>query len=203
MPRVLTDAEIDDFRDRLCEAATRLFAERGIEGFTMRQLATELGVSPMTPYRYFKDKEAILMAVRIRAFNRFSEALEAGFASRKAPIDRANGAGQAYIRFAMDNPAAYRLMFDMAPDVEQASAELDVATDRARAAMTRHIVPLVDAGILAGNVQLMGHVFWAVLHGAIMLALAGKLTEEFDLQTLVDNTFAALAAGFAPAGATG
>ncbi len=41
----------------------------------MRQLAAELGCSPMTPYRYFKDKDEILAAVRAAAFDRFSEAL--------------------------------------------------------------------------------------------------------------------------------
>ena len=42
----------------------------------MRQLAAELGVSPMTPYRYFEDKDDILAAVRANGFNRFAEALE-------------------------------------------------------------------------------------------------------------------------------
>ena len=46
--------------------AERLFAEHGVEAVTMRQLAAALGVSPMTPYRYFKDKDAILAAVRAR-----------------------------------------------------------------------------------------------------------------------------------------
>ncbi|MDP1643818.1 MAG: helix-turn-helix domain-containing protein, partial [Phenylobacterium sp.] len=54
MPRVLTESDVADFRDRLCEVAEQLFAERGPEAVTMRQLASALGVSPMTPYRYFK-----------------------------------------------------------------------------------------------------------------------------------------------------
>ena len=75
MPRVLSDTDVADFRDRLCEAAERLFAERGPDAVTMRQLASELGVSPMTPYRYFEDKEDILAAVRANGFTRFAEAL--------------------------------------------------------------------------------------------------------------------------------
>ena len=63
MPRVLSDTDVADFRDRLCEAAERLFAEKGPDAVTMRQLASELGVSPMTPYRYFKDKDAVFEAV--------------------------------------------------------------------------------------------------------------------------------------------
>ena len=63
MPRVLTETDVADFRERLCVAAERLFAEKGPDAVTMRQLASELGVSPMTPYRYFQDKDDILAAV--------------------------------------------------------------------------------------------------------------------------------------------
>ena len=76
MPRILSDTDVSDFRDRLCEAAEKLFAERGPDAVTMRQLAAELGVSPMTPYRYFRDKDDILAAIRTNGFNRFAEALE-------------------------------------------------------------------------------------------------------------------------------
>ncbi|MGZ6016095.1 MAG: TetR/AcrR family transcriptional regulator, partial [Phenylobacterium sp.] len=76
MPRVLSDTDVADFRERLCEAAERLFAERGPDAVTMRQLAAELGVSPMTPYRYFEDKDDILAAVRANGFTRFAIALE-------------------------------------------------------------------------------------------------------------------------------
>jgi AcrR family transcriptional regulator len=83
MPRVLSDTDVADFRDRLCEAAERLFAEKGPDAVTMRQLASELGVSPMTPYRYFKDKDDILAAVRTNGFTRFAEAMEAARGSGK------------------------------------------------------------------------------------------------------------------------
>jgi len=76
MPRVLSESDVADFRERLCEVAEKLFAEKGPDAVTMRQLAAELGVSPMTPYRYFADKEDILAAVRTNGFNRFAEALE-------------------------------------------------------------------------------------------------------------------------------
>ena len=46
MPRVLSETDVADFRERLCEAAERLFAERGPDAVTMRQLAAELGSLP-------------------------------------------------------------------------------------------------------------------------------------------------------------
>jgi AcrR family transcriptional regulator len=76
VPKVLSPADIEAFRERLCEVAEEKFAAHGIDGVTLRDLATAMGVSPMTPYRYFKDKDAILAAVRTRAFNHFAEAME-------------------------------------------------------------------------------------------------------------------------------
>ena len=65
---------------------------------TIRQLAAELGVSPMTPYRYFKDKDAILAAVRARAFDRHAEALERAYRDGPAdPAARAVAIGAAYV----------------------------------------------------------------------------------------------------------
>jgi len=85
----------------------KLFAARGPDAVTMRELADGLQVSSMTPYRYFKDKDAILAAVRTRAFNRFAVAMEAAGAGSKKQ------SGNAYLDFALANPAAYRLMFDV------------------------------------------------------------------------------------------
>src|SRR3954464_15667368 len=113
MPRVLSESDVADFRERLCEAAERLFAEKGPDAVTMRQLSAELGVSPMTPYRYFEDKDDILAAVRTSGFNRFAEALETARARAKDAAPRGQTVGEAYVRFAMDHPHSYKLMFDM------------------------------------------------------------------------------------------
>jgi AcrR family transcriptional regulator len=50
MPRILSEADVADLRERLRDAAERPFAARGPDAVTLRQLASELGVSPMTPY---------------------------------------------------------------------------------------------------------------------------------------------------------
>src|SRR6201995_1804594 len=108
MPRVLTQTDVADFRERLCEAATRLFDARGREGFTMRELASELGVSAMTPYRYFKDKDDILAAVRARAFTRWSERLETAFAGAKTAPEKSAAVYPAYVAFAFaETPALW------------------------------------------------------------------------------------------------
>lgn len=198
MPRVLTKADLADFRGKLIAAATRIFAEKGREGFTMREVAAELGVSAMTPYRYFKDKDEILAAVRANAFERFADALETAFALDGDAQARSGSVGDAYIRFAFNESASYRLMFDMAQPDEANYPELVHATARARRTMTDYVRALIAAGLIEGDPVLIGHVYWAALHGAIVLQLAGKLDAECDFETLSREAFRAMSVGFAP-----
>jgi AcrR family transcriptional regulator len=199
VPRLLTSVDLADFREKLIAAATEIFAVKGREGFTMRELASQIGVSAMTPYRYFRDKDEILAAVRAAAFDRFADALEAAFAGDRNAAERSSSVGEAYIRFAFSEPASYRLMFDMTQPEEATYPDLARATARARRTMTDYVRALVDEGLLAGDPVLIGHVFWSALHGAVVLELAGKLDKECDFETISREAFRALTAGFQPA----
>lgn len=196
MPRILSQSDVADFRERLCDAATRMFDTRGRDGFTMRELAGELGVSAMTPYRYFKDKEDILAAVRARAINRFADALEAAFQSSEDAARKSSAVYAAYVGFAFSEPAAYRLIFDLSQPDESLYPELVKANARGRATMTDYVRAMVGQGLLAGDPDLIGHVFWASLHGAIVLKLAGKLSPAFDFDSVSSESFRVLFEGF-------
>lgn len=140
----------------------------------------------MTPYRYFKDKDDILAAVRARAFNRHAEALERAFDETPGDVGtRANAVGDAYVRFAFDNPEAYKLMFDIHQPTERDYPDLVAAEQRSRATMTRRLRELIAAGAWAGDAGLAGHMFWAALHGPIMLAFSGKLGPGYDAPSLI------------------
>jgi AcrR family transcriptional regulator len=195
VPRVLSSEDVEAFRNRLCVAAEALFAERGIEAVTMRELAQALGVSPMTPYRYFKDKDAILAAVRAAAFERFAVRLEGALAQPADPLRRSRNAGEAYVAFALAEPPAYRLMFDLSQPTEGDYPELQAAIVRARRTMTSHVQAMIDAGLLQGDAELIGHLFWSVLHGMLLLRLTGKLAPTIDPEALQALAFTTVARG--------
>lgn len=176
MPRVLSESDVADFRERLCDAAEKLFAEKGPDAVTMRQLAAELGVSPMTPYRYFTDKEDILAAVRTNGFNRFAEALETALAHTQGSAKaKSSAVGEAYLNFAFEHPQTYKLMFDLNQPHEQDYPELVAAASRANAMRSAYIKGLVEAGVMEGDPEEIGRMYWAATHGAVTLELAGKL----------------------------
>ena len=161
MPRYLTEQDIADFRAELCKVATERFARYGYEGVTMRQLAEALGCSPKTPYRYFKDKADILATVRAQAFTRFSEALEKAAAGVTDPAQRGRLTSQAYLQFALKNPHAYRIMFEIDAPVDDKHPELGPAAEHATRFITRGAEELVAAGAMDVDPKLFGYTMWA------------------------------------------
>ncbi|HEV7358502.1 MAG TPA: TetR/AcrR family transcriptional regulator [Steroidobacteraceae bacterium] len=189
MPKTLTPEDLEAFRARLCDVAERLFAARGPDGVTMRQMADELGVSSMTPYRYFKDKDDILAAVRTRAFTRFATAMESARAKPRS--------GNAYLDFALANPAAYRLMFDVSQPTYAEYPDLVQAMDRARLTMGGGLRELAASGRFSGDVELAAYVYWSTMHGAVMLELAGLLEgSKLDARKIAQPAVEALGKHF-------
>ena len=179
-------------RVRLCDAAARLFLEEGEAALSMRRLAAEVGCSPMAPYRHFADKEALIAAIRAQAFDRLADALD-GVA--KDNRHRAADIGDAYVAFARANPAAYKLMFDLAQPDEAAYPELATAAARARVSMSGYVGELVGAGVLRGDPVELGYVFWAAIHGLIVLDLAGRIPADPGFEALRRRTLGALMRG--------
>lgn len=201
MPRNLSDTEIKAFRERLCAIAEKLFAERGAQAVTIRELARELGVSAMTPYRYFQDKDEILAAVRAAAFDRFATALERAAAIKGNALIRSNAVGRAYLDFAFNERNAYKLMFDVNQPDSERFPELVRAGRRARQTMAGYTRALVAEGYLTGDPETLGKIFWAMVHGLVMLHLTGKLDPKPDFDTLHQTAMRMLARG-ASAGAS-
>ncbi len=197
MPRALSQAEIESFRGELCEVATRRFAEAGYAGVTLRGLATELGVSPMTPYRYFENKEEIFAAVRIAALERFGDHCEraAAEAAHLPPVEQLKVMGRGYVRFGLENPHAYRIIFQL----EQNDApELEGYVARCWASILAATRRAVEQGDLVGDPDLLAHICWVGLHGIVTLQLARKLSRGIALDQLLDPMMDTILRGAAP-----
>lgn len=184
MSRSLTAAEIAEFRNRLCTAAAELFAEKGFGGFNLRDLAKRLGISAMTPYRYFRDKDAIISEVRARAFTQFADWLESRLAGPEADE---TSLSRACVQYALQEPSQFRLMFGF---IQPASSvpSLQIAPEsRVRAMVTLYLQGLADRGLLNGDPERLSVIVWAVLHGTAALYLGGRLSGQELHLTLSDT----------------
>ena len=185
MPRAaLSQDQVDEFRDALCAAATRLFAEHGYEGVTMRALAKDLGCSPMTPYRYFENKAAIFETVRIAAADRFADAIDGAVKQHARHEERLVAMTHAYVGFAVEEPDAYRIIFEL--DRSRRPEAVTVEETRSWFIMKTAVTEAVEDGVLVGDPNVVAHLLWSGLHGIVALHLAGMLHLGLDLDSLVE-----------------
>jgi AcrR family transcriptional regulator len=168
-----------DLRRQLVAAAEQIIVERGVEGFTLREAARRVGVSPAAPSHHFKDAKGLLTEVALLGFQDFGETLAA--ADRrggKDPMRRLYEQGVAYVQFALRFPARFQLMFrvDMhdhtnAEFVRVSQASFRILEDAIRAATgTPSDRPLSPDG------QGLLVAVWSMVHGYCHLAFGGELS---------------------------
>lgn len=91
MRRVMATAKAEETRDRILDAALRLFRERGFEQTTMRDVATEAGVATGAAYYYYRSKEDLVMAFYLRTDEEAGETFAKVIASSKELKKRIRG----------------------------------------------------------------------------------------------------------------
>ena len=130
MPAPLSSIERESTRRKLLDLGAKLFVEHGCDGLSMRKLAAEFGfASTMALYRWFKNKEELLLALRVDGFKRLGRALEKAYNSQGTMRERHSAVIRAYLTFAKANPNFYRVLFDTPLDRATASPELLEALD--------------------------------------------------------------------------
>jgi AcrR family transcriptional regulator len=192
VPRAaLQPDEVEAFRRRAGEAATRLFAAHGYEAVTLRAVAAELGVSAMTPYRYVEGKDELIALVRAQAFRSFAEALEAAAGAVAEPERRLRVLKRAYLAFAVRRADEYRIMFELrgaAPGDEARWPELAREAGRAFGVLVDAVKAAIAAGAIAGDALAVAHLLWAGAHGLASLRLAGRISpSRFERLAAVDH----------------
>lgn len=172
MSEPLSQTDILRFRERACRVAEQLFLESGPGAVTMRQVAAKLGVSHMTPYRYFRDRKALLAALKTAATDRLSEALELAETSASSSATGVAAINAAYVDFALEHPHRYRLAFQLDAGEPSQCPDLRRATQRLQSIMSRQAQHLSPTAPRASRLDVA---LWASTHGLLALELAGKL----------------------------
>ena len=184
MPKILTPGDVLQFRQRLTDLALKAFAEQGVEGMSLRGLAAAAGCSRSTPYRYFKNKEDILAAVRQAQFQRMADRAEAIQARVQRPDRRLVALARGYLEFALENPDAYRVMYSINQRDEQRYPDLVRQINRAQQPLITATNQAIDAGYVHGDALNIVQVLWAGLHGIISLHLSDKLHMDRSFEEL-------------------
>jgi len=169
-------------RRRLIMSTARGVAEReGWEAVTTRRLSTEIEYSQPVLYKHFGSMEDIVEAVALEGFGELAELLRT--ARRAAPGKEGDEVGRvaaAFSGFAAQNPALYDAMFTR-------STRLRFGAEDTLAPLTEAFGEVREAvATVAGarDVDTLTEVFWAALHGLVMLGRHGRLRPEHDADRL-------------------
>jgi len=184
MPKILSNDDVALFRERLCDLALKAFVQGGAEAVSLRRLATEAGCSRSTPYRYFKNKAAILAAVRQMKFGQLAEAMERAVESGANSQQKLRALAEAYFRFAQQNPDAYRLMYEFNQRDEHLYPDLVTQIERTQQVTLDAVAAAVQDGDIEGDPVNIASTLWAALHGLNSLHLADKLKLKRDFREL-------------------
>src|ERR1700752_2402345 len=99
-----------NLRPALVRAAMELLDEGGETALSLRAVARRAGVSAAAPYRHYADREALVSAVAAVGYGELAQRLAAAHPAPATPEQLASVA-VAYVQFALDNPALFRIMF--------------------------------------------------------------------------------------------
>lgn len=183
-----------DLRRALLEAALELVAERGPAGFTLREAARRVGVSHAAPYRHFADRDALLQAVAEEGFSAMRDAMVAACRDHETPQGRFQALGIAYVRFAVDHPSHFRVMFG-AHSATGDDASLAGVRDQTFGLLLEAIVACQQAQVVrAAPAHEIAIAAWSVVHGLAFLLIdrpARRIPPDLaaeDLARLVTST---------------
>ncbi len=158
------------------------------EELRVRELARAVGVSANAAYRHFADRSALLAAIAAEGFRRFGAAASQAAGSNAGPIEAMRAEGRAYVEFARENPALFRLMFGAisrtATEELAAAAQATFDVLRAGVAAMLGVTGLDDRRVLVGAVYA-----WSVVHGLSNLLIDHQLDDLGDIDALIQDVF--------------
>jgi AcrR family transcriptional regulator len=157
-----------DLRAELVRAAMDLLEQSGEAALSLRAVARRAGVSPAAPYRHYADREALVSAVAAVGYRELAERLAAAHPSPSTP-DQLASVATAYVQFALERPALFRMMFGEPCDRD--NDERVTAT----AAVSQYVRAIVERTFPQGDAEAVATAIWALVHGLAFLHLDGKL----------------------------
>lgn len=169
-----------ELRQALIDAARALVREKGDDGFSLSDACRRAGVSTAAPYRHFADKHEILDEVLAQGFDDLTAGMAAAATAEPAGSpQRILALGHTYLKFAMAEPALFRMMFgqkaDTAPD--------HIVVQRGKSCfgfVVEEVVTFCRLNRVQGDAMLIALQLWTLVHGATGLTIDGDYAKISD-----------------------
>jgi AcrR family transcriptional regulator len=177
----------------LLNAAEAVLDRDGTDAVTVRAVALEAAVAPMSVYNRFENKEGLLVALATRALGGLATAI--GTADDADPADRFRAACRSYRDFALRHPARYSLIFGAGSPLEDQSSMV-AATGRAVfETLTTLIEAMRKPSSQPDSVE-AAQIAWGAIHGVVTIEQVG-IGQTPDSDATFENLLTLLVTGLA------
>jgi AcrR family transcriptional regulator len=188
-------------RAEIMAAAEKLLIQTGDEGaVSIRAIADAAGVTPPSIYLHFADKTELLAAVCEARFQDFDRYLEEASAGIDDPLEALRARGRAYVRFGLENPEHYRILFMTRPGSERPQQGIEhLPGMTAFSHLVENVARGMDAGVITpGDPFLVATGLWSNVHGVTSLLIARPDFPWPDLDRLMDHVLGVAVRGLQP-----
>ncbi|HTX89647.1 MAG TPA: TetR/AcrR family transcriptional regulator [Anaerolineales bacterium] len=173
-----------DLKNALIEAGAEILSKEGVNGLSLRKVASKAGVSHAAPYAHFPDKQTLIAAISTEGYRRLYEHIDA--AVQKHPDDPLRElfeAAWAYISFAMSDPAHFKVTFSGVVEKEKDYPAFVEMSKKSFGLVVRIVTDCQAAGILKpGPAEVTAVSVWSLVHG-----IASLLIEDQISHTVLDR----------------
>jgi AcrR family transcriptional regulator len=176
-------------RQAIIEVSRAIIEDEGLEHLNIRRIAETINRTQPAVYQHFAGKDEILSAVVVEGFTALVERLTRAAKGGKPSL---TALAHAYVRFGLDRPRLYEVMFVGAPAIAFA---VDDTPRPAQAAFALFAAAVAESGLERSKVDTATEVVWAALHGLVMLSITQRLRPGRALHfARVDHLTAAIVA---------
>ncbi|WNG27847.1 TetR/AcrR family transcriptional regulator [Cystobacter fuscus] len=172
-----------DLKRALLEASLELIREEGVDALTVAEVGRRVGVSSAAPYKHFADRQALLRSLAEEGNRRLGEAMVAATQGSTDAHEAFRLSGVAYIRWAAENPALYRIATDPS-HVDYTSTSHDVDAPEALKGSMETFWPELAALVRSGAALPASH--------ALVRQLQGRALAQGMASLFVSGVFASL-----------
>ena len=166
------DRDKEEMKKLILQAAKEISLEEGFDKLSIRKIADKIEYSPGSIYSYFKNMDEIIFELHNHAFEKFYKE-QIKINDIKDPFEKLREHGKIYIRFGLENPDLYEIMFIVkAPGNEIESTNEWEKGMKTFDFLKQNIQECIDAGYFKGSdLNSISIAMWSLVHGIVSLYL--------------------------------
>lgn len=190
----------EEIRKKILSVARDIISKEGIQGLSIRKIASAIDYSPAIIYHYFKDKNEIVETVVSEGYRRILHSIGSVQMNEKEPEKEIKEAFVDYIKAALASPEEYMaFMLSDHPSVLKKTSVLEEGISKKSKTM-QLLYNNIQRGISQGRYaphdpELTAQIIWTSTFGLLVKLIIEKDISQERVNRLIDHHFNVLFKG--------